>query len=400
MERGAGGIEGQERLRADLEALRMEREEPVKRSARRRRRRWPFVVVALLIAAGFAALRLSRAQPVRTAQATLSLAAASQPVPLLSGAGYLVPGDKVVSVGARVPGRVERYLVDEGEHVKEGEALVQLDDRDYRAAVALQRARLAGAVARTELARLELERGRELRARDSISKRELDVRANELALAEAATAEARAALQGAELDLEDTVLRAPSDAVVLAKLKEAGEIAVPGGFSGSGDLVRLANMNEVRAEVDVNESDLPRIHLGQRAEVTPDAVPDARYPGAVVKLYPQVDRQKGTLKVEVRLDEPDARLLPDMSARVTFLGDAPAPGAGPQVLVPANALHRAPDGRSFVWVVEDGRARQRFVEDAGLLGESVRIASGLAGGEEVVVGEPPERDGQRVEPLS
>jgi RND family efflux transporter MFP subunit len=297
-----------------------------------------------------------------------------------------------------VPGRVARYLVDEGDHVTKGQALVELDDREYRAAADRERARLASAKARAELARAQLARGRELRARDSLSMQELDVRNNELALSQAAIGEASAALREAELDLENTVLRAPSDGVILAKLKEAGEIAVPGGFSGSGDLVRLANMTEVRAEVDINESDLPRIRMGQRAEVTPDALSDTSYPASVVKLYPQVDRQKGTLKVEVRLDAPDARLLPDMSARVAFLGDVPAQGStGPQVLVPANAMHRAADGRSYVWVVENGRARQAYVDQSGLLGDSVRVASGLRGDEELVIGEPPARDGQRVQ---
>jgi RND family efflux transporter MFP subunit len=395
------GLEGQERLRADLESLRMNRETeaaPTRRKAPRRRR-WPWLVLALLVVAGVVAQRMSRAQPVRTVRAVASAEAANQPVPVLSGAGYLVPGDKVVAVGARVPGRVARYLVDEGDHVKQGQALVELDDREYRAAVDRNRARLASARARAELARLELGRGRELRARDSVSMRELDVRTNELALAVAGVDEAEAALREADLNLEHTVLRAPSDAVVLAKLKEAGEIAVPGGFSGSGDLVRLANMTEVRAEVDINESDLPRIRMKQRAEVTPDALPDVRYAAEVVKLYPQVDRQKGTLKVEVRLDQPDVRLLPDMSARVSFLGDAPAPGSqGPQVLLPADAVHRGTDGRSYVFVVTDGVAKQVFVEQSGLMGDSVRISSGLKGEETVVVGEPPARDGQRVQP--
>lgn len=393
------GSEGKEQLRADLAALRMERRDDatVRRSARRHRRRWPWLVLALAIGAGAVALLVTRALPVRTARASVSAQAATQPVPVLSGAGYLVPGDRVVAVGARVPGRVARYLVDEGDRVKKGQALVELDDREYRAAVARASARLSSAKARADLARAQLARGRELRARDSLSKEEFDIRSNELALSEAGIAEAEAALQEAELELEHTVLRAPSDAIVLAKLKEAGEIAVPGGFSGSGDLVRLANMTEVRAEIDINESDLPRIHLGQRAEVTPDAAPDTRYPARVVKLYPQVDRQKGTLKVEVRLDTPDERLLPDMSARVAFLGEPPAAGAGVgQVLVPTAAMHRGPDGRSFVWVVEDGRARQTFVEQAGILGDAVRVTSGLTGTEEVVVSEPPERDGQRV----
>ena len=70
------------------------------------------------------------------------------------------------------------------------------------------------------------------------------------------------------------------DGVVLAKLKEVGEIAVPGGFAGSGDLIRIANLSELRAEVDINEADLSRIRLGQPAVVIPDAYPDARYSAA------------------------------------------------------------------------------------------------------------------------
>src|SRR5207245_9536423 len=129
--------------------------------------------------------------------------------------------------------------------------------------------------------------------------------------------------------------------------------------AGSGDLVRMANLTDIRAEVDVNEADLNRIHLGQRAQVTPDAYPDARYSAAVVKLYPQVDRQKGTLKVEVHVLEPDARLLPDMSARITFLAD-PAPSVEaerPAVLAPASALRGDAGGNTLAWGGEARRAR-------------------------------------------
>jgi len=383
-------------LRADLEALRMPRDDaPARR--RGRRRRWPWGVAAALAVVAVAGwLAFGAAPRVEVALARSSPAAAREPLPLLSGAGYLVPGNKVVAVGARVPGRIAAFLVDEGDAVAEDDPLVRLDDREYAAVVDRTRAQVAAAEARSELARLELARGRELFARDSLSRQELDVRENELALARAAAAEARAALRQAELDLEYTVLRAPSEAVVLAKLKEVGEIAVPGGFAGSGDVVRLANMSEVRAEVDVNEADLPLVRLGQEARVSPDAVPDADYAARVVKLHPQVDRQKGTLKVEVRLDQPDARLLPDMSARVVFLGAPPGEGTGTAVLVPSGAVQRATDGRSYVWVVEDGRARQAFVETAGLYRDDVRVVSGLEGGERLVVGEPPTRDGQRV----
>src|SRR5207245_3054046 len=104
---------------------------------------------------------------------------------------------------------------------------------------------------------------------------------------------------------------------------------------------------------------------------------DARYAAEGVKLYPQVDRQKGTLKVEVHVLEPDARLLPDMSARITFLADpAAAPETErPAVLVPASALRRDAAGNTFVWVVRDGRARQAPVEAAGAVGDRGRTGT-------------------------
>jgi RND family efflux transporter MFP subunit len=216
-------------------------------------------------------------------------------------------------------------------------------------------------------------------------------------VARAAVHQLEAELQQAKVNLDYTTLRAPAEGVVLAKLKEVGEIAVPGGFAGSGDLIRLANLTDMRAEVDVNEADLNRVHLGQPAHVTPDAFPDARYPAEVVKLYPQVDRQKGTLKIEVRIREPDAKLLPDMSARVTFLQPAdPARQTEPAVLVPAAAVRRDGQGNSLVWVVADGRVREQHVESSGDVGDKVRITAGLQGGEAVVVGDAELRDGQRV----
>jgi HlyD family secretion protein len=177
------------------------------------------------------------------------------------------------------------------------------------------------------------------------------------------------------------------DGVILAKLKEVGEIAVPGGFAGSGDLIRMANLDDLRAEVDVNESDLSRVKLEQAAEVVPDAFPDRRYAARVVKLYPQINRQKGTLKVEVRILEPDEALRPDMSVRIHFLGEPrPATPGEAIVLAPRSAVRQA-DGAAFVWVVTDGRLRRQPVRTAEEMGDRVVVAEGLLGGEALVVGE-------------
>jgi RND family efflux transporter MFP subunit len=147
----------------------------------------------------------------------------------------------------------------------------------------------------------------------------------------------------------------------------------------------MANLSQMRAEVDINEADLSRIRMGQAARVIPDAYPEAHYKAEVVKFYPQVDRQKGTLKVEVRIVDADKKLLPDMSARITFLEPLPADKASrPQVSVPAAGV-RSQNGTNFVWVVRDGKVARIDVETAGTVGERVRVIGGLEGGEQVVV---------------
>lgn len=246
------------------------------------------------------------------------------------------------------------------------------------------------------LARSELRRGESLREEKVISDQELDVLRNRAAVAEATLERIGAEIDQARVNLEYTVLRAPSDGVVLAKLKEVGEIAVPGGFAGSGDLVRMANLSDMRAEVDVNEADLGRVRLGGAATITPDAYPETRYDARVVKLYPQVNRQKGTLRVEVQIQDPDERLLPDMSARITFLASAPERTAGgPAPVSIADGAIRVEEGESFVWAVEDGLVRRIPIEVIARSGGRTRV-TGLSGGEALVVGLVDLREGSSV----
>ncbi len=373
---------------ADLRSLRIDRTDDELAAPRRRPWRW-IALAILLLAAGVLALRAAgtRALEVHTAPAVVHRG--SEPVrgAVLAGTGYVVTGEKYIAIGVRVAGRIERYYVDEGQSVKAGDPLVAIDDRDYRARLDRAEAALATARANLVLHASELRRAERLRQGGIIADQELEEKQNQEAVDRARIAELEAEAALARVELDYTVLRAPRDGVILAKLKEVGEIAVPGGFSGSGDLIRMANLADMRAEVDVNEADLTRVALGQLAEVVPDAYPDATYEATVVKLYPQVNRQKGTLKVEVKVTSPDARLLPDMSVRVNFLAEAArqAPGM-PLVLAPQAAIRR--DGQAtYVWVVDDDHVRRRDVTVGTALGDRVQIADGLDGSEALVVGD-------------
>ncbi len=296
-------------------------------------------------------------------------------------------GEKYISIGVRVPGRIERYFVEEGRSVHAGDPLVALDDRDYRAAVAQADAAIHTAEANLALHEADLRRISALHERHIVSRADLDTSVNRAAVDRATVAQLHAQLDQAKVQLDYTVLRAPRDGVVLAKNKEVGEIAVPGGFEGAGDLIRMANLEDLRAEIDINESDLHRIQMGQDAEVVPDAYPDRAYAARVVKLYPQVNRQKGTLKIEVQIPHPDEKLLPDMSVRINFLTEArpPTPG-GTVVTVPRAALREDEHGR-YVWVVADGRVRRQAVTTGAELGDQVQIVDGLAGGEALAAGD-------------
>jgi hypothetical protein len=118
-----------------------------------------------------------------------------------------------------------------------------------------------------------------------------------------------------------------------------------------------------------------------------------------VKLYPQINRQKGTLKVEVRILAPDEWLRPDMSVRVTFFAGEPATGgtAAPQVLAPREAIRRDDKGE-YAWVVTEGRLRRQEIASAGAAADGRAIVTrGLAGGEALVLGEAEGlSEGQRV----
>jgi HlyD family secretion protein len=362
---------------------------------------WTSLVLVLALIIGGASLwlyqaTLGRPPEVQVAFTRIVGAGAQVAGPVLSGAGYVVTGDRYISIGVRVPGRIDAYEAQEGDFVRKGDVLVRLDDRDYQAALRRAKADLELAQANLVLKRKQVVRMRELHERGLIATQSLDVAENEIAVAQATVHQAEAEVASAYVNLDYTKLTAPTDGIVLAKLKEVGEIAVPGGFSGAGDLIRIANLSDLRGQVDINEVDFRRVRMGQPAEVVPDAYPDRKYPAQVVKIYPQADRQKGTLKVEVKLAKTDEYLRPDMSIRINFLAEAAKDGAASRVLAPKTAL-RGEGGNTFVWTVQGEQVRRVSVRIGEDFGDSVQITGGLEGGEAVIISGPDNlHEGMRV----
>jgi HlyD family secretion protein len=143
----------------------------------------------------------------------------------------------------------------------------------------------------------------------------------------------------------------------------------------------------------VNEAYISRIRVGQPARITLDAYPDTSFAGRVRLIVPTADRDRATVQVKVALTGRDARILPEMGARVDFLapqervasGAGTAGAAAPRFLVPAAAV-RDDSGRTVVWVVQQGRLARRVVTAGPTSGGLREVRDGLLGGEVVVVG--------------
>jgi RND family efflux transporter MFP subunit len=171
-------------------------------------------------------------------------------------------------------------------------------------------------------------------------------------------------------------------------------VSAGGGFTRTG-IATIVDMDSLEVEVDVNESYIARVAIGQRAEIRLDAYADRPYGGFVRQIVPTADRQKATVVVKVHFDELDRYVLPEMGAKVTFHAAEPAAGEGGaegaavgtppmRVFVPQEALGQR-EGRPVVVVVENGRVRVVPVETGDTSEGEVEVRSGLRGGERVVL---------------
>ncbi|HTY57910.1 MAG TPA: efflux RND transporter periplasmic adaptor subunit [Bacteroidota bacterium] len=358
------------------------------------RKRWKYilpVVVLALAAVGFAALRgvLSAAVEVETTSATLTFP--SQAHSVLTANGYVVAQRKA-AVASKGTGRLVYLGVEEGDRVRKGEVIARLDDQDMVAALAKAKADLEVARADSFGTANTLERTKSLFGANLASRADMDLAEAQYLRVIASIRSARAAVAQAEVALEYTRVRAPFDGTVLTKDADVGEVVAPFASSANsrGAVVSMADMTSLQVEADVSESNITRVSVGQPCEITLDAYPDTRYRGTVHKIVPTADRAKATVLTKVAFRELDGRVLPDMSAKVAFLGEEltdAAASAPAKLTVPATAVAER-DGRKVVFTVQDGTARETPVVTGELLGTQTVITQGLTQGE-TVVNRPP-----------
>jgi RND family efflux transporter MFP subunit len=366
----------------------------------RRRSRWGlWITIAVLAIAAAAALWWRATAPITVETAAVSTAYPSQAFAALNATGYIVAQRKA-SVASKATGRLEWLGVAEGSRVKKDEVIARLESRDVGAQREQAAANVKVAAANVEQARADLRdaeqnlgRSRELADKSFISASALDqavARADKsragLRSAEASLSVAQANLKVADVAVDQTLIRAPFDGVVLTRNANVGDNITP--FSNAvdtkGAVVTMADMDTLEVESDVSESQLARIRPEQPAEIQLDALPGERFPGVVSRIVPTVDRAKATVLVKVRFAQRDPRVLPDMSAKVTFLEKQPqAADRKPVTVVPKQAIVDA-DGAKVVYAVKDGVAQAVRVQPGRDIGDMTEV-SGIEPGLRVIV---------------
>jgi len=342
-------------------------------------------------------------------------AAAGRPA-LLNASGYVTPRRRA-TIAAKITGRVTKVNFDEGMHVQEGFVLATLDDSDARRALDSAKAdrdSAQAAIADFEVqlknAEIELHRAKQLLAAGVQSQETLDnatmaadsLRAK-IALAKEQVAASQARVGEAQQNVDNTVIRAPFDGIVVSKDAQVGEMVSPisagGGFTRTG-IATIVDMNSNEIEVDVNEAYIARVVPGQNVTAVLDAYPEWQIPSRVRTVIPTADRQKATVKVRISFLKLDPRILPDMGIKVTFFGAAPEQKNGatePAALIPQDAV-REDQGKKIVFLVKDNRLERRAVILGGTRGSDAEVLAGIDAGDTVVVKGPATlRDGQAVE---
>jgi len=440
-------------MESELKSLRIDRSgagQPNKWAAR-----WIVAGVLIFVSLGiarFAYSKLNTATEVETVRvrATVPGSAASAGETILNATGYIVAHHKI-EVAAKVVGKVKWIGVEKGDRVREGQVIVRLEDDEYRASlqqakgnlanlqaklaelehgsrpeeIAVTSANLEQSRADLENAKVNLNRTKELAREGVVAKQALDdaqarydgqqARVNSLLKTDALSRsgprqeqidaargqveQARGTVAYAETQLADTVIHAPITGTILERAVEKGEFVTTsfvGDRGAKGYVVSLADLNDLQVELDIAQNDFAKLHMGQKALVTTDAFPDRKYHGVIFEVSPEANRQKATVQVKVKVEDPDEYLRPEMNSSVAFLNDAkPASSESavtPRVVIPASAVRN-----DSVFVAFNGKAVNRPVKTGASTSAGVVVVQGLIGGEDLILAPPASlKNGERV----
>jgi RND family efflux transporter MFP subunit len=308
----------------------------------------------------------------------------------LDASGYVVARRKA-TLSAKILGKLTEVNFEEGQRVQQGDVVARLDDSNYAAALHQAEALAGQAKAAFDNTAPIYERYVRLKAQGAISTDALENQRLAYDNARTAYTAAQAAVAFARTGENDTVVRAPFTGIVTVKVAQVGEIVAPAA-AGGGDtrtgIVTIVDMDSLEVQVDVAENYIDRVQVGAPATIHLDAYPEWDIPGAVIAIIPTADQSKGTVEVRVAIKAKDARILPQMAARVTFLTqpDKNTPQTVSRVTLPPAAVQVHGKTGTVFLVKEDGILEKREVALGLTTPQAVVILSGIAAGERLASG--------------
>jgi RND family efflux transporter MFP subunit len=384
----------------DLSKLKIDKTNEVHRPLKRRKFIYAAALILLVLLLGILYTKGVFSPAVEVEAVNITKVYPSQTFTLLNASGYVVAQRKA-AVASKATGRLVALMVEEGNRVKKGEVIARLENDDVIAAKDQAEANLNAARHNLDQAKADLQeatitfnRYKELITQGYVSRAEYDAaearfkRSSAAAAAfEAAIKASAAALKGADVSLEYTLIRAPFDAVVLTKNADIGDIVTPLGAAANAKaaVVTIADMDSLQVEVDVSESSLHQVKIGQPCEVLLDAFPDSRFRGVVHMIVPTADRSKATVLVKIRFIDKDSRILPEMSAKAAFLSrEVTSDEQKPRTAVNPDALINR-NGNKAVFLIKENRVVETPVTVGEKLGDMVEILSGVKSGDRVAL---------------
>ena len=319
-------------------------------------RRWVLILAAVVscVVVAFAAFGVGKFYAQETPKQTASQPAAQPQAPQpqqaqsardggnLAASGYVVARRKA-TVAAEITGKVVEIFIDEGMTVKEGQIVARLDsvlaEKDYelaRSRVETAEAAVAAISADLDDASRIMSRVQTLSQKNFATEADLTKAQARVGVLSAQLRQAQSQAETAKIDakrsgsmLDKHQIRAPFGGVVIDRSAQPGEMISPmsvGGFTRTG-ICTIVDMDSIEIEVDVNEAFIGRVVPGGAVNAMLDAYPDWTIPASVIAIVPTANREKATVKVRIRFDKKDPRILPDMAVKVNFLRDARTDGA-------------------------------------------------------------------------
>ncbi len=305
--------------------------------------------------------------------------------------------NQVVNVFSRVDGYIAKLHVDKGDFVRANQLLVEIDHTDYQHAVDQAKANLSAAKARVSQqdavvrnAKLTFDRMQTLIKDRFVSQQDLDTAEVNLDAARAAQESLQAqvnqmdvALAQANTNLAYSYIRAPFSGYIAERNLDTGAYvssATASTSTMSRGIMSLHDIDTVRVLIEVVERDIPRVKIGQKAELRAEAYPDQIFEGTVTRIVQALNRATRTMTVEIDLPNRDRRLKGGMFARVEVLV-----GTHLQALqIPIDAVSRLEESQ-YVYIVEEGKARRVDIEIGAQQGSYIEITNGLTGNEEIIL---------------